>query len=73
MKASNLILFTLLMSTENSSGGIATGWKSRIQFPAVQDFSLFHSVQTDTGAHPASYSKGIESFFSGGKAAGACN
>jgi hypothetical protein len=36
--------------------------------PAVQDFSLLRSVQTGSGAHPASYRMGS---FPGGKAAGA--
>jgi hypothetical protein len=34
------------------------------------DFSLFRSVQTGFGAHPASYPTGTESFFPGSKAAG---
>jgi hypothetical protein len=40
----------------DSSADIATGydWMGRVRFPAVQDFSLLHSVQTDSGAHPAS-------------------
>jgi hypothetical protein len=33
----------------------ATGWMPRIRFPAGQDFSLLHAVQTDSGAHPSSY------------------
>jgi hypothetical protein len=32
----------------------ATDWTARIRFPAVQDFYLFHSVQTDSGAHATS-------------------
>jgi hypothetical protein len=30
----------------------------RIRFPTVKDFSFVYSVQTDTGAHPASYPMG---------------
>jgi hypothetical protein len=30
-------------------------WRVRVRFPAAQDVSLFHSVQIDSGAHPASY------------------
>jgi hypothetical protein len=30
----------------------------RVQFPAMQEFSLLHRVQTGSGAHPTSYSKG---------------
>jgi hypothetical protein len=32
----------------------------RFRFPAMQDLSLLHSVQTATGAHPASYPVGTE-------------
>jgi hypothetical protein len=35
--------------------GRDTGSKARVRFQAVQDFSIFHSVHTDPGAHPASY------------------
>jgi hypothetical protein len=31
---------------------------ARVSFPAVKDFSLLRSAQTDFGAHPASYSRG---------------
>jgi hypothetical protein len=34
----------------------------------VQDFSLLHVVQTDSGAHPASYPMGAAGSFPGGKA-----
>jgi hypothetical protein len=44
--------------------GIAVGW--------ARDFSLFHSFQTGSGAHPASYLMGTGSSLRGGKAAGAC-
>jgi hypothetical protein len=40
---------------------------ARVQFPAVQDFSLLHSVQTDSGAHPISYPVGTVGFFAGVK------
>jgi hypothetical protein len=30
-----------------------------MQFLAVQEFSLFHSFETDCGAHPTTYSMGI--------------
>jgi hypothetical protein len=39
---------------------------TRVPFQAVLDVSLFHSVQTYSGAHPASYP-----VRTGGKAAGA--
>jgi hypothetical protein len=36
------------------------GWTVEIRFPArINDFSLLHSVQTDSGAHTVSYSMGI--------------
>jgi hypothetical protein len=34
---------------------MATGWTARVRFPPKQNFSLIHSVQTCSGAHPASY------------------
>jgi hypothetical protein len=52
--------------SRDSSVGIATG---RVRFPAVHDFSLLHSVQTESGVHPASYSMGTRGSFLGGKAA----
>jgi hypothetical protein len=36
----------------------ATGWTARVRFPAMQDSSLLHSVQTGSGTHPASYPLG---------------
>jgi hypothetical protein len=47
----------------------ATGWTARVQFLAVQDFSLLHSVQIDSGTQSASYSMGTGGSFPGGKAA----
>jgi hypothetical protein len=41
----------------------AAGWTARLRFPAVQDFSLLHSVQTGSGAHLASYPIGTGSSF----------
>jgi hypothetical protein len=52
----------------------AMGWTARVRFPAVQDFYLRHSIQTDqtgSGAHPASYPMGTGGSFPGGKATGA--
>jgi hypothetical protein len=32
------------------------GWTARVQFPVeIRDFSLLHSIQAGSGAHPASY------------------
>jgi hypothetical protein len=72
--------FTLLHPDEksrNSSVGIALGYglddrSSRVRFPAeAGNFSLHHSVQNGSGAHPASYPMGIRGSFPGGKATGA--
>jgi hypothetical protein len=56
--------------SRDSSVGIATGYglNARVRFPAVKDFSLLHSIQTDSGAHPASYPMGTGGSFPGGKA-----
>jgi hypothetical protein len=48
----------------------STAWTAWVRFPEVQDFSLLHSVQTGSGAHPASYQMGTGGSFPGGKAAG---
>jgi hypothetical protein len=47
------------------------GWTAGIQFPAGVRFSLLHSVQSGSGAHPASYPLGTGGSFPGGKTAGA--
>jgi hypothetical protein len=50
----------------------ATGWTAGVRFPVGErDFSLLRSVQTGSGAHPASYPMATEGSFPGGKAAGA--
>jgi hypothetical protein len=39
----------------DSSVGIATGWTAGVRFPAgARNFSVLHSVQIGSGAHPAS-------------------
>jgi hypothetical protein len=56
---------------------IATGYRlnhrgSKVRFPAgAGNFSLHHRVQTESGAHPASYPMGIGVSFPRDKAAGA--
>jgi hypothetical protein len=35
------------------SVGTATGWKARVRVLELQDFSLLHSVQTESGVQPA--------------------
>jgi hypothetical protein len=49
---------------------IATGWTALVRFPAVLDLSLLHSVQTGSGAHPASYPMGTGGSFPGCKEVG---
>jgi hypothetical protein len=58
----------VLERSRNSSVGIATGCRLHDpgSSPGSARFSLPHSVQTDSRAHPASHSMGT-----GGKAAGA--
>jgi hypothetical protein len=40
------------------------GWMTWIRFPEVQNFSLLHSVQTGSEAHPAPYTMGTGGLFS---------
>jgi hypothetical protein len=52
---------TEYLKKRDNSVGIATMLtaESRVQFPdEVRAFSLFHSVQTGSGAHPNSYPMG---------------
>jgi hypothetical protein len=47
-----------------------SGWMTGVRFPTGErDFSLLHSVQTGSGAHPASYPMGTGGYFPEGKAA----
>jgi hypothetical protein len=58
----------------HSSVDIATGYDldGRCSIPGKDKrFSLLHSVQIGSGAHPASYPMGARGSFSRGKAAGA--
>jgi hypothetical protein len=45
------------------------GWTAQVYFPPVQDLSLLHSIETDCGAHPASFTVGTGRFSSGGEQA----
>jgi hypothetical protein len=55
------------MISRDSSVGIAMGY-DRGCFPTrVRDF-LLHEIQAGTGAHPASYPKGIGGFSPGSEA-----
>jgi hypothetical protein len=49
----------------------AMGWKVGVRFPVKETFFSLHSVQTSSGAHPASYLMGTGDSLPGGKAAGA--
>jgi hypothetical protein len=47
----------------------AVGWTTRFNSWQGQDFSVLHSVQTGSGAHPASYPMGSRFDFHRSKAA----
>jgi hypothetical protein len=57
---------------QGSSLSIVTGlWarQPRVRFPAMaRDFSLLHSGQTGSVAHPASYAMSTGNYFPGSKA-----
>jgi hypothetical protein len=63
-----------IMGSRNSSVGIATGYglddrEVGIRVPVWSKCSLLRSVQTGSGAHPASYPMGTGGSSPGGKAA----
>jgi hypothetical protein len=68
------LILTLSMQNCDTSVVIALGYGlddrgSRVRFPArAGNFSLYHGVQTGSGAHPASYPMGTRGSFPGGKA-----
>jgi hypothetical protein len=66
---------TRLQWSRDSSVGIATGYGLQdgvgVRVPVGQEFLLLHVVQTGSGVHPTSYTKGTGCSFLGGKAAGA--
>jgi hypothetical protein len=54
----------ILLRSRESSVGLETGCMAEVPFPVgVIDFSLLHSIQTGSGAHPASYKIGYQAFF----------
>jgi hypothetical protein len=57
--------------TSRYSDGLRAGRPKEFESRQGQDFSSLHSVQTGSGARPASYPTGIGGSFPGGKAAGA--
>jgi hypothetical protein len=48
-----------------SSDTIVMGWMDGVQFLAGERFSFLHSIQTGSGAHPASYPIGTRGNFPG--------
>jgi hypothetical protein len=66
-----LVPATNSATSRDGSVGIATGSMAGVLFSAVQEFSLHYSVETGSGAHPASCAMGTGCPFSGGKAEGA--
>jgi hypothetical protein len=63
-------LLTRARTAQWYSTGLRAGWSGdRVPAGAV-NFSLHHRVQTESGAHPASYLMGTRGSFPGGKAAG---
>jgi hypothetical protein len=66
-----IVIYLVYVKSRDSSVSIVTDCTARVRYPAVQDFSLLHGVQTGSGAHPASYPMGIWGFSPGVKAAGA--
>jgi hypothetical protein len=56
-KVSRIIYLPFSRSRDNSVG-IATCWNGLVRYPAMQSFSLFHSVQTGSGVHPTFYPMG---------------
>jgi hypothetical protein len=59
--------------SRDSTVGITTGWTARVRFPAVQNISLLYRrrVETEPGAHSASYPMGTGDPFSSDKEDGA--
>jgi hypothetical protein len=50
---------SVVVGMAQSVGRRATSWMAGVRFPAgAKDFSLLHSVQVGSGAHPAFLSKG---------------
>jgi hypothetical protein len=71
------MIIVYITASHDSSVGIQLGyglddWDSRVRLPAgTGNFSPHHRVQSDSGAHPASYPMGTMDSFPGSKAAGA--
>jgi hypothetical protein len=65
------LFVTVNMSNRDRSVGLATdyGLDGPVSIIGSAKFSLLHSIQTDFGAHPASYPIGTGDCFLGGKVA----
>jgi hypothetical protein len=65
-------LFAIIIKHPFQLVGISTGYRETIlvRFPAGQDISVLHSVQTDFKAHQASYPIGTRDPFLGSKTVG---
>jgi hypothetical protein len=50
------------------SAGLRAGWSGVRVMDEAGNFSLYHRVQTGSGAHPASYPVGTKGSLSGGDA-----
>jgi hypothetical protein len=71
MEVSGANQFFYINHTEMSTVSLIGGLDDRGSIPSKgKDSSLFHSAQTSSGAHPASYPMVTEGSISGGKAAG---
>jgi hypothetical protein len=64
------VTFGYLSRSRWSTNGTIDIGNSNTELTSGQDFSLLHSVQTGSGAHPASYPMGTGDFSPRGKAAG---
>jgi hypothetical protein len=61
-------------SRENSAGiKMSSRTENLVTFSRARDFYIFHSIQTGSGAHLASYPMDTRGSFHGGKAAGVSN
>jgi hypothetical protein len=71
-----IITSTFICRGRDNAVGIVTAYRLdsrgvRVRVPVGARFSHLHAIQTDSGAHPASYPMGTRDSFPGGKVAGA--
>jgi hypothetical protein len=65
------ISYHLLDSSVGIETGLRAGWPGFDSHKEREEFSLLHSTQTGSGAHPAFYPMGVRGSFSRDRAAGA--